>query len=148
MKKAFKTALAVLCTALVVSLTGCQKEPEDLIVGTWTETEVTYTLTQGGSTDTYSMLDPGETVDMTFNKDKTYSTVYHANEGDATETGTWSISGTKLTFLADNDELDMGPQTYNIDNIDKKNMILSQTESGEDEDGPFTATFVTKLSKK
>ena len=25
MKKAFKTAMAVLCTALIVSLTGCQK---------------------------------------------------------------------------------------------------------------------------
>lgn len=148
MKKAFKTAMAVLCTALIVSLTGCQKEPEDLIVGTWIETEATYSITQNSETNSMSLLEEGETVEIVFNKNNTYSSVYHSNEGDSSESGTWSISGKKLTLIATEGGLDTDPQVFNIDNIDKKNMVLSRSESDEDEDGPYTVTIVMKLSKK
>ena len=143
MKKSLKTIAAVVCAALTLCLTGCQKDPEDLIIGTWSEDEITYTLTQGGSTMTLPMTEPGETTEITFKEDKTYTSIYHSVDGDAEGSGTWSITGNTITFT---DEF--GPVAYNIDKLDKKVCQLSYTETDEDEDGPFTATIVIKMTRK
>lgn len=130
--KSIKTFAAVVLAALTLSLTGCSKDPEDLIIGTWTETEATYTETDNGETTTRSMLEEGETVEMTFNKDLTYTTIYHSNIGDSEEHGTYSISGDKLSFTSTIDfggESETYTEVYNIDNIDKKSMTLSMGES-------------------
>ena len=143
MKKTLKTLVAVICGVLTLSLTACQKDAAELILGTWIETEATYTQTQNDETISFSMLDPGETVEMTFKNDGTYTTVYHSVIGDSDNNGTWSINEDNITMT---DE--MGTSVYHIDQLDKKTCVLSYSESDEDEDGPYTATIVTKLTRK
>ena len=143
MKRTFKTIVAVFVAALTLSLTGCQKDPEDLILGTWLENEVTMTYTQGGQSMTLPGLEQGETVEMTFNEDGTYKSVYHSNDGESEDNGTWSIKDNKLTTVSEGEAI-----TFNIDLLDKKNCNLSYTESDEDEDGPYTISIVIEMTRK
>ena len=143
MKKTLKSLAAVICGVLTLSLTACQKDASELILGTWIENEATYTSTQNGESESFSMLEPGETMEMTFNADGTYTSFYHSNEGDADNSGTWSINEDNITMT---DE--MGTSVYHIDQLDKKTCTLSYSWSGEDEDGPFTVTIVTKMTRK
>ena len=148
MKKTLKALAAVICGVLMLSLTACQKDSE-LILGTWIENEATYTSIQNGETFSFSMLEPGETMEMTFNADGTYTTFYHSNEGDSEENGSWSIKDDILTINAVLDDIaELDAMDYHIDQLDKKTCNLTYNESGEDEDGPYTVTIVIKMTKK
>ena len=143
MKKTLKALAAVICGVLMLSLTACQKDSE-LILGTWIEDEITYTSIQNGESFSFSMLEPGETVEITYKNDGTYTSIYHSTEGDSEENGSWSIKDDILTINAElGDAMD-----YHIDQLDKKNGVLTYNESGEDEDGPYTTTIVIKMTKK
>ena len=149
--KSIKTIAAVVFAALTLSLTGCSKDPEDLIIGTWEETEATYTETHNGNTETHSMIEAGETVEITFNKDLTYTSVYHSNVGDSEDHGTYSISGDKLTFTSTIEfggESETTTEVYNIDNIDKKNMTLSASESMTFEGETYSYSIKIVCKKK
>lgn len=144
MKNTIKTLAVAFCAALTLSLAACTKSAEDLIIGTWQENEITYTVVQGGETMSMPMLEPNETAEITFNEDGTYSSIYHSEYGDADGHGTWSIKDEKLTITEEGTD----PMVYTIDKIDKKVCNLTYTESGEDEDGPYTTTIVLKMTRK
>ncbi len=149
--KSIKTIAAIAFAALTLSLTGCSKDPEDLIIGTWIETEATYTENDNGEITTSSMLEEGETVEMTFNKDLTYTTIYHSNVGDSEEHGTYSISGDKLSFTSTIDfggETETYTEVYNIDNIDNKNMTISASESMTFGEEPYSYSIKIVFKKK
>ena len=122
---------------------SCSKDAEDLIIGTWEETEVTYTENVNGEVRELSMLEPGEVTTITFKDDHTFTTVYHSNDGDSDEDGgTWSVDGDKL-IIVDGDD----PVAYNIDNIDKKNLTISYSESEVEEGISYTASIVIKMKR-
>ena len=143
MKKNLKTLVAAICAVLTLGLTACQKDAEELILGTWVENEVIYNFTQGGETYNVPMLEPGETNEITFNADGTYTTFYHSNDGDAEGNGSWSINDDMITMT---DEF--GPMDYHIDQLDKKVFNISYSESDVDEDGPYTLSIVVKMTRK
>lgn len=118
-------------------------QPEEMIVGNWNETESLYIFTQGGSCDTTSMFEEGESIEITFNADKTYSSVYHSIDGDSEDQGTWSVNGNTLTIT---DEF--GPMDYNIDQLDASVFNITHSEDGEDEDGPYTLNIVVRMTRK
>ena len=93
-----------------------------MIIGTWQETEAIYTeKVNGETTDTYSLIEPGETITLTFNMDNTYKTV--SEDGTYEDTGTWSITDYKLTIFED----DFG-MTFDIEKLDKKNLTIVYNE--------------------
>ena len=125
---------AVVLAALTLSLTGCSKDPEDLIIGTWLETEITMTVTESGRTQTESLLEEGMVVEMTMKEDNTYVTYSKYVDGDeSTDTGVWSINDDKLTMTSDDDMFDFGPQVYTIEKLTKKDLILVQKEAFGDQ---------------
>lgn len=118
-------------------------QTEEMIVGSWNETESLYIFTQGGACDTSSMFEEGEYTVMTFNADKTYTSVYHSNYGDTEDNGTWSVSGNTVTFT---DEF--GPMDYNIDQLDASVFNISHSEEGVDDDGPYTVSIVVTMTRQ
>ena len=95
-----------------------------MIIGTWQETEAIYTEKVNGEiTDTYSLIEPGETITMTFNMDNTYTTKTVSEDGTYEDTGTWSITDDKLTIFED----DFG-MTFDIEKLDKKNLTIVYNE--------------------
>lgn len=140
-----KTFLMMLAAAAATMFASCGKDdnPEKMIVGSWNETECLYIFTQGGMCDTTSMFEAGESIDMTYKADKTYTSVYHSTDGDSEDHGTWSVSDGKLTLT---DEF--GPMTYNIDRLDASVLNLSHNEEGDDEDGHFSLDIVIRMTRK
>ncbi|MBR5652144.1 MAG: lipocalin family protein [Bacteroidales bacterium] len=122
MKKHVMTLMALVCAIFILSLTGCKKDYAEMIIGTWQETEAIYTeKVNGETTDTYSLIEPGETITLTFNMDNTYKTV--SEDGTYEDTGTWSITDDKLTIFED----DFG-MTFDIEKLDKKNLTIVYNE--------------------
>ena len=115
---------------------------EEMIVGTWNETEVLYIFTQGDIFDVSSMLEEGESVEITFKADKTYTSVYHSTDGDAEDQGTWSTSDSTLTMT---DEF--GPMNYNIEQLNATVFNIKYDEEGEDEDGPYSLNIIIKMTR-
>ena len=114
--------MALVCAIFILSLTGCKKDYAEMIIGTWQETEAIYTeKVNGETTDTYSLIEPGETITLTFNMDNTYKTV--SEDGTYEDTGTWSITDDKLTIFED----DFG-MTFDIEKLDKKNLTIVYNE--------------------
>lgn len=149
--KSIKTLAAIAFAALTLSLTGCSKDPEDLIIGTWIETEATYTENDNGEITTQSMLEEGESLEMTFNKDLTYTSIYHSNAGDSEEHGTYSVSGDKLSITSTiefDGESETTTEVFNIDNIDKKNMTISMGETMTFGEETYSYTIKIVLKKK
>ena len=129
-----KTFMAVVLAALTLSLTGCTKDPEDLIIGTWVETEITMTMVENGQTHVESMLEEGLTVEMTMKEDNTYVSLSKYESGEeSTDTGTWSINDDQLTMTSNDDIFDFGPQVYTIEKLTKKDLILVQKEAFGDQ---------------
>ena len=125
---------AVVLAALTLSLTGCSKDPEDLIIGTWLETEITMTVTESGRTQTEWLLEEGMVVEMTMKEDNTYVTYSKYVDGDeSTDTGNWSITDDKLTMTSSDDVFEFGPQVYTIEKLTKKDLILVQKEAFGDQ---------------
>lgn len=154
MKKTLKTLAVTVIAALTMSLTGCQKDA-DLIVGTWDVTSETISWSISGLTGEYAEYngDETETVTpeagysqtMTFNKDNT-CTITETDEGHTESmSGTYTVKDGKLTLTVDRDS-----QTYNIDNIDKKEMTLSYSEShtyaADDEENYFEQAYSESFS--
>ena len=107
-----------------MAMVSCSKSNEDLIIGTWQETEVTYTeYNDGQQIRTESMLEEGDIVKMTFKDDHTYSLTYVSEYDESEDNGTWSIDGDKLTIV------DLGyAMVYTIDKLNKKECNITYTE--------------------
>ena len=130
-----------LVAAMTLAVTSCQKDPEDLIIGTWNGTTAysTFTLTgfgeeiDGTTADTITMAE-GDYA-YTFNKDNTM-TIHAVDEesGAAEDTqATYTISDKKLTITMDGE-----PQEMTIVEISKKDLVLSYTVSMAQGEGSMT----------
>lgn len=118
-------------------------QTEEMIVGSWTENEVLYILTQNGICDTTPMFEEGEYTEITFNANKTYSSVYHSTDGDAEDNGTWAVSENTITLT---DEF--GPMNYNIEQLDASVFNITYSDEGQDEDGPYTLNIVIRMTRR
>ena len=146
--KSIKTLAAIAFAALTLSLTGCSKDPEDLIIGTWEVTSMTMSLTSSEAPDqpwTETVTpENGESTVLTFAKDNTVTIVDTESDGHyETETGTYSVNDHTLTMTFEGDS-----ETYTISNIDKKNMTISASESGVEDGITYTESLTIELAKK
>lgn len=159
MKNVLKTVAVALCTALTLGLVGCQPDNEDLIIGSWQVEKQVYTMSDGthSQTETETMA-PGESVVFTFNKDLSFvSTMTWVEDGETTsesERGTYSVSGDLLTLVGTDSwedengewQSEVETMTLTIKSLDKKEMVLSMSET-ETEDGT-TYTYSTEITFK
>ncbi|MBQ6653072.1 MAG: hypothetical protein IJM81_06735 [Prevotella sp.] len=121
-------------------------QTEEMIVGNWNETVALYIYSQNGTCDTTSMFEDGESIVMTFNADKTYTSIYHSTDGDSEEDGTWAVTGDKLTL-----KTEFGPMDYTIDQLDASvfNVTHNEEDEDEDEDGSYSVSIIrmTKIAR-
>jgi hypothetical protein len=124
--KSFKTFMAIALAALTLSLTGCKKDNEDLILGTWTLDSASATYTMEGQTRTESMSPEDATETLTFKKDGTLTQNVKYDDGEEeVSDGKWSMKDDKLTIEYEDSETQMMPRmTFNIEKLDKKNLEL------------------------
>ena len=124
--KTFKTFVAIALAALTHSLTGCKKDNEDLILGTWTLDSASATYTMEGQTRTESMSPEDATETLTFKKDGTLTQNVKYDDGEEeVSDGKWSMKDDKLTIEYEDSETQMMPRmTFNIEKLDKKNLKL------------------------
>ena len=159
MKNVLKTVAVALCTALTLGLVGCQPDNEDLIIGSWQVEKQVYTMSDGTHSQTETeTMEPGETGVITFNKDLSFvATTTWVEDGETTsesDRGTYSISGDLLTMVStyswENEDgewqSDVETMTFTIKSLDKKEMVLSMSET-ETEDGT-TYTYSTEVTFK
>ncbi len=147
--KSIKTFAAFVFAALTLSLAGCSKDVEDLIVGKWNVESVTVTdvytnhpnpSMNGTNTET-EYVPEGYSMTFTFNKDKTVELLQSSGDVTITGIGTYSVDGMKLaitfteTYTDDNGQIhnDTFNETMEICNIDKENMTLRVTEGDFDD---------------
>lgn len=159
MKNVLKTVAVALCTALTLGLVGCQPDNEDLIIGSWQVEKQVYTMSDGTHSQTETeTMEPGETGVITFNKDLSFvATTTWVEDGETTsesDRGTYSISGDLLTMVStyswENEDgewqSDVETMTFTIKSLDKKEMVLSMSET-ETEDG-VTYTYTMEATFK
>ena len=116
---------AMCCAAMMFVFTGCSKDLEDEIIGSWSLQSETVTETYNGQTHTETEYpEEGESTIITFNEDNTFTEVVIYDGNDFTTTGTYSINGDKLTINPEDDE----PSTGTLE-IDGKDMTLTYSES-------------------
>ncbi len=134
-----------------VTLVGCgdDEEPElnqteKKIVGTWIETEVTYFENINGvDQEPMPMLEPDQTVTLSFKKDRTYTSSSVTPEGTEKDSGTWSAKDNTLTF-----NTNFGSMLYSIDTIDSQNMTLSYSESYTEDGDNYKTLIVIEMTRK
>ncbi len=149
MKKTFGTLAIILIAAFSLS-SGCSDETEDLLIGTWQETEVIYQETINDVVcEPIQMLEPGDVSLFTFNKDNTYTSSLTSEdiEESSESTGTWSLKDNVLTIMPDEDFLEMGPQIYDISEIDENHLNMSMTEETTEQGNTYSVTISIKMKK-
>ena len=141
-----KKALSILVIALfAMTMASCNKgnETENLIFGKWKQTEVISTETVNGVTsEPVSLYEPGEYSTLTFNKNHTYTSVWHTADGDVDSKGKWSAEGNTMT-MSDN----FGSKDYFIETLDKNFMVLTYTESEVQNGDSHTMYIVMKMQR-
>lgn len=138
MKKSIKAIAAIVVAAISLSLAGCTKDNEDLIIGTWNVTSLTETISghpDASMNGTHTESVPaGFTMTFVFNKD---------NTGKMLESGYGESEESPFTYIVRDDKLDLTVReegsslaftvTFDIEKLDKKEMIISMTENENDE---------------
>ena len=146
--KTLKTLAVVVIAALTFSLTSCTKSAEDLIIGTWESTNFTMTSVASGYTGEYAVLNGTRTetengnTTLTFKDNGTVVSTTVEDGHTETETGTYKVEDDDLILTYDGVTM-----TMDIDNIDKKSMTLTYSESGEDDGQTYTTTIVMKMKR-
>ena len=160
MKNVLKAMAVALCTALTLGLVGCQPDNEDLIIGSWQVEKQVYTMSDGthSQTETETMA-PGESGVITFNKDLSFvATSTWVEDGETTsesERGTYSISGDLLTMVStyswENEDGELQSyvetMTFTIKSLDKKEMVLSMSETETEDGTTYTYTMEATFKK-
>lgn len=159
MKNVLKTVAVALCTALTLGLVGCQRDYEDLIIGSWQIEKQVYTVSDGThSRNVTETPQPGESDVLTFNKDLSFVTTSTWVEDGETFSesmrGTYSVSDDLLTMVGtdswqdDNGEWhsDVETMTLTIKSLDKKEMVLSMSET--ETEGGVTYTYSSEFTLK
>ena len=150
MKKSLKTLAAVVLAALTLSLTGCTKDPADLIIGTWQAYFSEYTSTWGSQSYTGTDNYENETSQVTYKNDGTFVTTTTYTENGSTRThtenGTYVVNDKTLTMTF-TDEGESFTEAYNIDEISNKELTLSMNESGTEEGVSYSYKMTIKFKK-
>ena len=130
---------AVVLAALTLGLTGCSKDNEDLIIGTWDVYAISETISNAtipamnGSAEE-SVMD-GMSMSLTFNKDNTGLMVTEFNLFGVNEkeenTFTYTVDGDKLSMVINYGDFTK-TEVSTIDKLDKKELWI--TGSGHDSD--------------
>lgn len=120
MKKTMKLFAAMFCATMMLAVTGCSKDYENDIIGSWKVISITETETYQGETQTYSETPEGLNI-LTFNSDHTYQA---SSDGQVGDSGTWSLDDDKL-ILTDSENT---RQNFTID-IDGSDMTLTASMS-------------------
>ena len=141
MKNAMKFLTVAFVAVVTLAVTGCQKDPEDLIIGTWNATTAYATTTitgfgeefDGTSIDTVTFAE-GD-YSFTFNKDNTL--VLHSvdeESGAAEDTqATYTISDKKVTITIEGQSQEM-----TITEISKKDLVLTFSISMAQDEASMT----------
>lgn len=138
--KSMKFFAAMFVAASMFALTGCSKDYEDEIIGTWKVTSIIVTETFNGQSHTEEETPQGEYT-LTFNEDKTVVATTVEEGHTETDNGTYSIDDDTLIMTLDGET-----QKLAID-IDGDDMTLTASESFSE--GGMTASMkmVMKLKK-
>lgn len=136
-----KFIAAMMCAAMVFALTGCSKDLDKDIVGTWKVTDVTITETYNGQSHTES-----ETIEddmrLIFNEDKTFQAT---TNGRVEVSGTWSLKDDQLTMI-NNSDGDLGFETATV-KIDGNSMTLTSTQTESFSGESFSMKIIMTLQK-
>lgn len=136
-----KFIAAMMCAAMVFALTGCSKDLDKDIVGTWKVTDVTMTVTSNGQSHTES--EPIEDdMRLIFNEDKTFQAT---TNGRVEVSGTWSLKDDQLTMI-NNSDGDLGFETATV-KIDGNSMTLTSTQTESFSGESFSMKIVMTLQK-
>ncbi len=159
MKKAVKFLTVAFVAVMTLAVTGCQKDPEDLIIGSWQVESQVYTTTAGSRTHTDTETPKaGESIVLTFNKDLSFvGTMTWTEDGETvseTHRGTYSISGDQVAIAVTSSWQDdygewhseVDTETLTIKTLDKKVLVLVMSET-ETEDG-VTVTYSDEINLK
>lgn len=158
MKKIAKSLTAVLCAVLTLGFTACQRDYEDLIIGSWNVENVVSISTELDRTftDTYTPADEGESMVFTFNKDNSFAITRSWTQEGVTRTdtlrGSYSINDNMLSVVMPhfirNDEGELVTEEvttrFTIDKLDKKEMAITESESSPDGDYSWSNTYNLK----
>ena len=153
MKKTAKSLTAVLCAVLTLGFTACQRDYEDLIIGSWEGVSCTITETIDGQSSTETQVPPdGYSEIWTFNKDNTF--VGKLTEGRYSDTyqGTYSLSDDQLTIAVNSGWQDdegewhstVDTETVTIKNLDRKELVFVMTDT---ESANYTYSVEYKLKR-
>ena len=132
----------VAAATLLFASCNKEKQTEEKIVGSWNETESLYLFTHDGVCDTTSMFEEGESIEITFKADKTYSSVYHSFDGDSEDHGTWSVKGSKFTLDGELDSMD-----FTIDQLDDKVFNITHREEGKDGSDHYSLEIIIRMTR-
>ena len=155
MKNFVKSSLLALAAVVVCGLsvlTSCTEDDENLIVGTWDLVKEQVTVTATGS----ELVDPTtltqdvkvEQVAVTIKADGTWKSTSVDAKGKKSEgEGTWSIKDSKLYITTQSGD---GPETdyMNIDSLTAKEMVLSYSDTYEEEGITYSGKVVMTFNKR
>ena len=152
--KTIKTLAVVICAAFALCFTQCTKSPEDLIIGSWSIEDAELIQTYGNESETQHFgPEENETAVITFNKDNTLTQVETKTENGITHTsttyGTYTLEDNKLSLIWNEDEdEEYETQVYNVETLNKQDMVLSMSQSGMDEGILYTVTAKIYLKRQ
>jgi hypothetical protein len=138
--KSIKFFAAMFVAASMFAFTGCSKDYEDEIIGTWKVTSIIVTETFNGQSHTEDETPQGENT-LTFNEDKTVVATTVEEGHTETENGTYSIDDDTLIMTLEGET-----QRLAID-IDGNDMTLTLNQSFSEGDMTMSMKAVMKLKK-
>jgi len=153
MKKIAKSLTAVLCAVLTLGFTACQRDYEDLIIGSWEVVSCTITETINGQSSTETQVPPGGYSEIcTFNKDNTFVDKRTGGRYSDTNQGTYSLSDDQLTIAINSGWQDdegewhstVDTETVTIKKLDKKELVIVMTDT---ESANYTCLLESKLKR-
>jgi hypothetical protein len=103
--KTMKVLATLFVAAAMFALTGCSKDAEKDIIGSWRLLSTTVTETYQGQTHSETeTLTEDEPIIYTFNENNTFSMSANYEGNDFDRTGTYSLNNDKLTIKWDDEE--------------------------------------------
>ena len=153
MKNILAKTLMMFVAVAALSLTSCSKDPDELLLGEWSTSNVQVSMTYMGQTMPMDLTKAFET--FTFNEDGSCTIVGHEVEitemggieileAPLTATGTWSLdeTDTHLTIIVEDE-----PIIFTVNTLEKKTCSLSSTESIYEDGVNLDITINVDLTK-
>lgn len=120
-----KRLLSIIAIAFlsIVTMTSCEKSPEELLVGNWELTQMK--MTAQGMTIDINPAEAGIALSMTFKADGSYQVTSSAEGVADTETGSFVYNQTSQTIIFTNEE-----ESYSltVGSLNEEELVITQTE--------------------